>query len=83
MRVFQLYNEQAVLVQTHRLMSKTETNAEEGLGLGGGGSRIHIASEVNFKNDEIKEIYITQNELIAVITFSSGAVSLYDCKNAF
>jgi hypothetical protein len=40
-------------------MSKTEVNAEDGMGLGGGGSRIHIPTEGNFKNDEIKEIYIT------------------------
>ena len=56
---------------------------EEGLGFGGNGTRLHIPNEVNFKNDEIKEIYITKNEIVAVVTFSSGQVSLYDCKNGF
>jgi hypothetical protein len=64
-------------------MNKNEVTAEIGLGFGGNGSRMHIPNEVNFKNDEIKEIFITKNELVAVITFSSGQVSLYDCKNGF
>lgn len=64
-------------------MNKTEQTMEEGLGFGGNGTRLHIPNEVNFKNDEIKEIYITKNEIVAVVTFSSGQVSLYDCKNGF
>lgn len=31
----------------------------------------------------INQIYITHNEQVAVITFSSGHISLYDIKNSF
>jgi len=31
----------------------------------------------------IKEIFITSNELYAVITFQSGMISLYDVKNGY
>ena len=34
-------------------------------------------------SDNIKEIHITKNEQVAVVTFDSGNVSLYDTKNGF
>jgi hypothetical protein len=86
-RIFQLVNEQAHLVQTHRLMSGKETRTEIGLGLSGPSnplaSRLNLQEDSDFKNDEIQEIYISRNELVAVVTFKSGTISLYDTKNGF
>ena len=44
-------------------------------------SRIGVDEESS--NDQIKEIYITNNEQTAVVTFSSGLISLYDTKNSY
>lgn len=33
--------------------------------------------------DIIKEIHVTSNEQVAVVTYESGTVSLYDTKNGF
>lgn len=33
--------------------------------------------------DTIKQIYISNNEQVAVVTFESGNVSVYDTKNGF
>ena len=58
---------------------------EAGLGISNPVTRLQLQEnqDASFKNDEIKEIYITQNELIAVVTFMSGCISLYDAKNGF
>lgn len=45
--------------------------------------RTRIGIDEDFNNDQIKEIYITQNEQTAVITFESGMISLYDTKNGY
>lgn len=59
---------------------------EAGLGLNSRNpmaSRLNLEGEAEFKNDEIQEIYISKNELVAVVTFKSGTISLYDTKNGF
>lgn len=64
---------------------------EQGLGIFAGAqgntaaSRLQIreSQDEAFKNDEITQIYITRNELVAVVTFASGCISLYDIKNGF
>ena len=45
--------------------------------------RSRLGIDEDFNNDQIKEIYITQNEQTAVITFESGMISLYDTKNGY
>ena len=33
--------------------------------------------------EAIKEIYITKNEQVAVVTFESGCIGIYDTKNGY
>lgn len=42
-----------------------------------------VGVEEMFTNDLIKDIYVTYNEQTAVVTFSSGMISLYDIKNGY
>jgi len=42
-----------------------------------------LGAEEEFSEDHIKQIFVTQNENTAVVTFDSGMISLYDVKNGF
>ena len=81
LRVFQIVNESAHLTGSYKIQSSKQVKMEQALGIGqhNVGARI----EASTQNESIKEIHITQNEQFAVVTFSSGIVSVYDVKNGF
>lgn len=61
-RVFQLVNENAHLISTYRLPRSQEVRAERALGITQNSMRSKLGIDEDFINDQIKEIYITQNE---------------------
>jgi hypothetical protein len=80
LRVFQLANQNAHLISTHRLQRSSEIRQERAMNIGHNPDSL---SPIGSDDDLIKEIYVTSNENTAVITFSSGLISLYDIKNSF
>ena len=82
-RVFQLVNESAHLLATYRLPRSKESQASRALGIHYNPNASALGAEDEFNNDLIQEIYVTSNEQTAVVTFSSGIVSLYDIRNSF
>jgi WD40 repeat protein len=83
-RVFQLVNENAHLISTHKLQRTSDAKMEAGLGLTPGNPQgTGLTQPRTGPTDTIKEIYITNNEQVAVVTYESGSVTLYDTKNGF
>jgi len=82
-RIFQLVNENAHLIATHRLPRSQEIKAERALNIRHNPAASRVGNSQDFEDDHIKQIYITSNENTAVITFNSGLISLYDVKNGY
>lgn len=78
-----MVNDNAHLIATYRLPRSQEVKAERALGITQNSMASRVGVEDLFTNDLIKDIYVTYNEQTAVITFSSGMISLYDIKNGY
>ena len=83
LRVYQLVNESAHLINTLRLPRSKEIKAEQALGIDRNTDSTRVGVEEQFLQDLIKQIYISKNEKIALITFQSGLVSAYNTKKNF
>lgn len=74
-RVFQLVSNKAHLIATHSLTRPGDLTTERSL--------ISALQGNEQQNDSVKNIYITNNENVAVITYSSGLISFFDVKNSY